>query len=146
MLTMQEIEPLAMCIATQQLLDRRFRSSFGDNIILRDRDRELEPWLLKIKREMNIAQTEMKYLEGHKMNIINNIDKILILATRFARVDMRMTENVIKNGKDIIRNVILAESFDQIGQLESAFKSQITLPVYELYVKQMKETQTRKMR
>jgi len=144
MLTMQEIEPLAMCIATQQLLDRRFRSDFGDNIILRDRDRELEPWLLKIKREMNTAQTESKYLEGHKMNVINNIDKILILAARFARVDMRMTEGVIKSGKDIIRRVILAESFDQIGQLESTFKSQITLPVYELYVKHTKESQSRR--
>ena len=141
MLTMQEIEPLAMCMATQNLFDSRFRSNFGDTLILRDRDPKLEPILLKIKREMNSSLTEEKYLEGHKMNIIHNIDRILSLVPRFVRIDMRNVENIIKSGKDIIKKVMEAESFDEIGRMESAFKSQITLPVYELFVKQSKERQ-----
>ncbi len=141
MLTMHEIEPLALCMATQNLFDRRFRSNFGDTLILKDRDPKLEPILIKIKREMNSGMTEAKYLEGHKMNIVHNIDRILALVGRFARTDIRKTENIVKSGKDIIEKVMEAENFDQIGQMESSFKSQITLPVYELYVRQSKGSQ-----
>lgn len=138
MITMQEIEPLALCLATQQLFDRRFRSNFGDNIILRDRDVKLEPMLVKIKREINSMMTEKKYLEGHKMNIINNIDRIMALVTRYTSVDMRMVEEVVKNGKELIKKVVAADSFDAIGSLEPAFKGQITLPVYSLFTEKSK--------
>lgn len=138
MITMQEIEPLALCMATQNLFDKRFRSNFGDNLILRSRDPELEPSLVKIKREMNSSMTEQKYLEGHKMNIINNIDRILALVTRYAKMDLRAVESIVVSGKDLIRKVMAARSFDEIGAMEAMFKSQILLPVYELFTKQSK--------
>ncbi len=140
MMTMKEIEPLALCMATQQLFDKRFRSNFGDNLLLRSRDSKLEPSLVKIKREMNSSMTERKYLEGHKMNIINNIDKILALVGRYSKVDLRTVESIVESGKDLIRKVIAAESFDEIGSMEGLFKSQILFPVYELFVKQSKKS------
>jgi len=139
MITMQEIEPIALCLATQQFFDKRFRSNFGDTLILRSKDPELEPRLIKIKREINSMMTEKKYLEGHKMNIINNIDRILALATRYASVNLRAVEAIVKNGKDIIKNVMAAESFDEIGAMEAAFKRQITLPIYDLFTKKSKQ-------
>jgi hypothetical protein len=138
MVTMQEVEPLALCLATQQLFDRRFRSNFADNLLLRDRDTKLEPDLVKIKRELNSMAAETKYLNGHKMNIINNIDRILALVTRYAGVNLRAVESVVRGGKDIIRKVMAAESFDEVGKMEAMFKSQITLPVYELFSEKMK--------
>jgi len=140
MITMQEIEPLALCMATQQLFDKRFRSNFGDTLILRSRDPELEPRLLKIKREMNSSMTEARYLEGHKMNIINNIDRILALISRYAKSDLRAVESILLGGKDMIKKVIAATSFDEIGGMEAMFKSQILLPVYELHTKQFKKS------
>lgn len=138
MVTMQEVEPLALCLATQQLFDRRFRSNFADNLLLRDRDAKLEPDLVKIKRELNSMAAETKYLNGHKMNIINNIDRILALVTRYAGVNLRAVESIVRGGKDIIKKVMVAESFDEVGQMEAMFKSQITLPVYELFSEKMK--------
>ena len=133
MITMQEIEPIAVCLATQQLFDRRFRSNFGDNLLLRDRDIKLEPALVKIKREINSSMTEQRYLQGHKMNIINNIDKILALSTRYTSIDLRAVEGIVTNGKEIIKKVLAAGSFDEIGNMEGMFKSQITLPIYGLF-------------
>jgi hypothetical protein len=138
MITMQELEPLALCMATQQLFDRRFRSNFADNLLLRDRDIKLGPSLVKIKRELNSTISESKYLEGHKTTIINNIDRILALVTRYAGVNLRTVESIVRGGKDIIKKVMAAESFDEIGQMESMFKSQITLPVYELFTEKSK--------
>ncbi len=142
MLTMQEIEPLALCIATQNMFDRRFISSFGDNVILKDRDPDLERSFLKIKREMSSGMTSEKYLEGHKMNILYNMDKLLVLVSRFVRVDMRNVETIASNLKDIMKRVVEAGSFGEIDTMESMFKSQVTLPIYELYVKQTKGENT----
>lgn len=138
MITMQEIEPIAVCLATQQLFDKRFRSNFGDNLLLRDRDIKLEPALVRIKREINSSMTEQRYLQGHKMNIINNIDRILALATRYTSIDLRAVEAIVTNGKEIIKKVIAAGSFDEIGNMEGMFKSQITLPIYELFAEKSK--------
>lgn len=136
---MQEVEPIALCMATQQLFDKRYRSNFADNMIFRSGDVNLEPALLKIKREMNSSMTERKYLEGHKMNIINNIDRIAALVTRYASVDLRTVEEIARSAKDIIKKVLAANSFDEIGSLEDDFKRQITLPVYGLFTEKSKQ-------
>ena len=141
MITMKEIEPVALAMATQNLFDKRFRSNFGDNLILRSRDVKLEPRLLKIKREMNMSATEMKYLDGHKMNIVFNIDRILSLVGRFASMDLRAVEDIVLSGKQMIEKVMNADNFDDIGAMEAMFKAQILLPVYSLYVKKSKQSQ-----
>lgn len=140
MFTMSEIEPLALCMATQNLFDGRFRSNFGDTVILRSKDRSLENMLLKMKREMSGSATEGKYLEGHKMNIVNNIDRILSLVARYSNTDLRSVENIVLSGKDLMRKVIAAETFDEIGSMEPIFKAQILLPVYELHTKRSKQS------
>jgi hypothetical protein len=137
---MQEIEPVALCMATQNLFDKRFRLNFGDNLILRSRDPTLEPMLLKIKREMSSGMTEIKYIQGHKMNIIYNIDRIISLVGRFASMDLSAVEGIVLSGKKLIEKVLAAESFDDIGAMEPMFKAQILLPVYGLYVKKSKQS------
>jgi len=141
MMTMQEMEPLALCIVTQQMFDRRFRTAFCDSTLLRDRDLKLEPEILRMKREMNSGMTERKYLEGHKANIINNLDKIVALVGRYARADVHGAEAVVKNGKDMMRKVLAAGSFDEISGMDAEFKTKITLAVYELFVRHSKMTQ-----
>jgi hypothetical protein len=141
MITMKEIEPVAMAMATQNLFDKRFRSNFGDNLILRSRDPNLEPRLVKIKREMNMGATEAKYLQGHKMNIIFNIDRIIALVGRFASMDLRGVEDIVLSGKKLIEKVMNADDFDEIGEMEAMFKAQIMLPVYSLYVKKSKQSE-----
>jgi hypothetical protein len=138
MITMQEIEPLAICMATQNLFEKRFRMNFGDNIILRSRDPNLEPAMVRLKRELNSGMTESKYLEGHKMNIVYNMDRIIALAGRYSKADLRIVENVVTSGKEMIPKVLAAQSFEDIGNMEAMFKSQILLPMYELFIKQSK--------
>jgi hypothetical protein len=138
MITFQEIEPIGLCIATQGLFDKRFRSNFGDTMILRDKDAALEPTLMKIKRELNSGMSERKYLEGHKMAIVNNIDKILALAGRYVSTSINETDAIVTNGKGLMKKVLNAESFDEIGTMEGEFKSKITLPVYELFMKKFR--------
>jgi len=141
MITMQEMEPLAYCMVTQQMFDRRFRAAFCDNTLLRERDLKLEPELLRIKREMNSGMTERKYLEGHKANILNNLDRIVTLVARYAKADVHGTEAVMRNGKEMMRKVLAVESFDELSSMEAEFKTKILLAVYELYSRHSKMTQ-----
>ena len=133
MITMQEMEPLALCIVTQQMFDRRFRTAFCDNTLLRERDLKLEPELMRIKRDMNSGLTERKYLEGHKANILNNIDRIIALVPRYAKADMHGAEAVVRNGKEMMHKVLSSESFEDISSMDAEFKTKMTLAVYELY-------------
>ncbi|MCX6820586.1 MAG: hypothetical protein NT016_01400 [Candidatus Aenigmarchaeota archaeon] len=140
MITMQEMEPLAYCMVTQQMFDRRFRMAFCDNTLLRERDMTLEPELLRMKREMNSGMTERKYLEGHKANILNNLDRIVVLVARYAKSDVHGTEAVMRNGKEMMRKVLAVESFDELSSMDAEFKTKILLAVYELYSRHSKMT------
>lgn len=141
MITMQEMEPLALCIVTQQMFDRRFRTAFCDNTMLRERDPRLEPELVRMKREMNSGMTERKYIEGHKANIVNNLDRIIALVPRYAKSDIHGVEAVVRNGKELMRKVLAADSFEQLSAMDAEFKTKITLAVYELYSRHSKMTQ-----
>ena len=139
-LTLHDLMPISLCIATQELFDRRFKSDFCDNLLLRRADSELEPALRKVKRELNSSMTEQKYLEGHKTAIISNIDKILGLIPRYAKLDLRATESIVSDGKEVIKKIIAARNFEEIAALEPEFKSKITLPVYSLFIKHTKDS------
>ncbi|MBI2543081.1 MAG: hypothetical protein HYW24_02765 [Candidatus Aenigmarchaeota archaeon] len=139
-MNMQEITPLSLCIVTQDLIDgKRFQQNFCDNVILRNRDVSLETKLIPIKRELNSVTYQGKYLDGHKLAIISNVDKIIGLVTRYSEIDMNLVQSIIYNGKIIINKVLNADSFDKITELESVFKSKITLPVYDLYIRHSKK-------
>ncbi len=140
-LTMQEVIPIGLCIATQDLIDtKRFQQNFADNIVLRIRDRTLESKITPIKRELNSSVTQKKYLEGHKTAIVNNMDKIMALVTsRYSQLDLNLVDSIIFNSKMIIHKVLNAESFEKIAELDTVFKSKITLPVYDLFIRHLKK-------
>lgn len=144
-LTLHDITPVGLCLATQDLFDaRRFQSNFCDNILMRSNDVGLQDKIVKVKRELNSFMTEKKFLEGHKAAIVNNIDKIIsLVSSRFAEMDLRATENVVLHSKDLMEKVLVAQTFDEISFLHNDFKSNVTLPVYDLFLKQMKRSDVR---
>jgi hypothetical protein len=136
-ITINDIMPIGLCISTQELFDtKRFRQNFCDTLLLRFKDEKLEPKLKGLKRELNSIVTEDKFFEGHKAVIVNNIDKIIsLVSSRYSKVDLRLAESVVKSGREIMERVLAAENFEKLAELESVFKSSITLPVYELFAK-----------
>jgi hypothetical protein len=141
MLTLHDITPVGLCIATQELFDaKRFQQNFCDYLLLRTKDTRLSPPISDLKRELN-SQNQRKFLDGHKAAIISNIDKIMSLVTaRYHSMDMSVSENVILNAKDLILRVMYATTFDDVARLEPIFKSGVTLPVYELFMGSMKRS------
>jgi len=141
-LTLNDITPVGLCIATQDLFDaKRFQTNFCDNLVLRFRDSNLASKLLNVKRQLNSDEMEKKFIEGHKAAIVSNIDKIISLAlSRYAQNDMRLVEEIVSNGKELIDRVLMASNFGQIAMLEPVFKTKVTLPVYELFIESMKRS------
>ncbi len=137
---MNEITPVALCIATADLFDtKRFQANFADNMILRVRDRSMERELIPIKRELNSPVTQKKFLDGHKTAIINNIDKILaLLENRYAHIDLKQAQTIATAGKELMAKVLIADTFDSVGRLESTFRNRVMLPTYSLFVESMK--------
>ncbi len=140
--TLSDITPVGLCVATQELFDtRRYQLNFGDNMILRTRDKQLEMWLTPMKRDLADSMKQAKFLDGHKAAIISNIDKILsLVSSRYAASSLRSVEVIGMDGKSLIKKVIFAQNFDQIGVLENEFKTKIMHPVYQLFIEQMKKT------
>jgi hypothetical protein len=138
---MSDMMPVSLCLATQELFDvKRYQQNFGDFCTLRSRDSELEPHLTLMKREL-ISKSQDKYLEGHKAVIISNIDKILsLVAGRYASINFKTTESVIKDGKSLMKRVAQAQSFQDILIAEPVFKSKIVLPVYGLFTEYNKRS------
>lgn len=141
-ITMSEITPVGLCIATEDLFDtKRYRQNFCDNILLRVKDRGLEQYLVPLKKDLNDLVAQKKFLEGHKTIIINNIDKIIAYAAaRYGQLDYKEVESVVTEGKALIKKILFVESFDQIGSLASTFKSKISLKVYSLFLESMKRS------
>ena len=141
-LTLNEITPIGLCLSTQDLFDaRRFQTNFCDNILMRSKEPNLENKIVRVKRELNAFMTEKKFVEGHKAVILSNLDKIISLtSSRFVEIDLRATENIVLHSKDIMEKVLAAQTFDEIAALHNDFKSNVTLPVYELFLKYMKRS------
>jgi hypothetical protein len=139
-LTLHDLIPVGLCIATEDLFDsRRFRENFCDNLILRAKDPKLEPKLTAIKKELNSIVSNRKYLAGHKTAIINNIDKILALvSSRYAKIDLHTVESIIREGKVIVSKVIDSDSFAEIAALEPEFRRKVSLPTYTLFTKSLR--------
>ena len=138
MLTMSEMTPVALCIATQELFDaKRYCQNFGDNMLLRIRDKSLDQYLIPFKRELNT--NDKKFLEGHKAAIISNIDKIIsLVAARYGQINYKSVESIVNEGKSLIKKILFADSFQHINSMEPVFKSKISLPVYGLFLESMK--------
>jgi len=138
---MQDTKPLGLCISTQELFDtKRYLLNFCDGILLRGRDQALINKVTSVKRELNSFRGQSKFLEGHKAVIISNIDKIMGCIDRYYKANPNEVDEVLRNGKEIIEKVIKAESFDDILKLENDFKTKITLPVYQMFINDLKRS------
>jgi len=141
-LTLNDIKPIGLCITTQELFDtKRFLYNYCDGLILRSKDTNLVNDLTAFKRELNSLRTQIKYLAGFKAIVTSNIDKILGIATsRYSKDEPNMVERLVINGKDMIKKILRANNFEDILAMEGEFKSKITLPVYELFIKSLKRS------
>jgi hypothetical protein len=141
-LTIQDIKPVSLCLATEELFDsKRFRENFCDNLILKARDREIEELVLPFKTEITLRDPK-KFLEGYKAVIISNIDKILsLVSARYSSIDFKKVEDIVKNGRELIKKVLFAASFEEINSFEKIFKSKISLPTYSLFINAMRHSQ-----
>jgi len=141
-LTLNDIKPIGLCITTQELFDtKRFLYNYCDGLILRSKDVNLVNDLTAFKRELNSLRTQIKYLAGYKAIITSNIDKILgIASSRYSKNEPKMVEQLVMNGKDMIKKILRANNFEDVLVMEGEFKSRITLPVYELFIKSLKKS------
>jgi len=146
-LTLSDITPIGLCIATQDLFDaKKFQLNFCDNLLLRARDKNLEPKITILKRELNSTVGEKKFIEGHKTAIINNVDKILsLVSSRYSQINYKIVQDIVYDGKIIINKVLEADNFNKITELESIFKSKITFPTYELFIQYLKKSKTQEV-
>lgn len=141
-LTLNDIKPIGLCVTTQELFDtKRFLHNYCDGLILRGKDTNLTNDLTAFKRDLNSFRAQLKFLNGYKAIITSNIDKILGIATsRYSKDEPRMVGRLVIDGKDIIKKTLKANSFGEILAMEGEFKSKITLPVYELFIKSLKRS------
>jgi hypothetical protein len=141
-LTLHDIKPIGLCITTEELFDtRRFILNYCDGLIMRGHDDNLRSELTRIKREMNAFRTQNKFLEGYKAIITCNIDKILgLVASRYAKFEPDKVERIIMDGKTLVKKIINTKGFEEIPTLEAEFKSKITLPIYELFISELKKS------
>ncbi|MCD6403060.1 MAG: hypothetical protein J7K98_01885 [Candidatus Aenigmarchaeota archaeon] len=137
MLTLHDALPLGLCLTTQELLDvKKFLLNFCDGILLKSNDEVLKRKIANVKRELNAFKVQQKFLEGYKAVVLNNLDRIMnLVVSRFSGVDEREVENIINKAKQLMNKVLNAQSFEDLIGLDQEFKKDITLPVYELYLK-----------
>ncbi|MEM5875524.1 MAG: hypothetical protein QXW01_03300 [Candidatus Aenigmatarchaeota archaeon] len=138
--TLADITPLAFCIQTDDLFDtKNFQSSFGDYLLLRERDSEFEQFIIDLKRKLNIPSTHQDYLEGYKLVLIRNLDKIMSLVEgRYSSIDKKSVDFIISTIKQLIRKILVAEDFQKIQELEPNFRRNVLLQVYSLFLKSIK--------
>ena len=139
---MHDTKPIGLFVATQELFDtKRYLLNFCDGLLLRGNDLALKTKLTAVKRELNAYRTQQKFLEGHKTVIVSNIDKIIGLVDRYSTANPNEVEEVKRSGREIMQKVLNMGTFDEILKLEDQFKSKITLPVYQLFINDLKRSQ-----
>jgi hypothetical protein len=140
-LTLHDIKPIGLCITTEELFDaKRFMHNYCDGLILRGKDVQLINELTVIKRELNMLQTQRKFFDGYRAIITSNIDKILgVVISRYGNIEPRGVERIEMSAKDLIKKILKTKSFEEILGMESEFRSKITLPVYELFLTNLKK-------
>jgi hypothetical protein len=118
----------------EELLDaKRFREGFCDYSLFRIPHSETRSALTALKQELNSFTTQRKFLPGYKAVLLTNLDRIVSETTRFVRVDPTLVEEVVMSGRDLIRRVLEADSFEEIAKLGPDFKKKIALPIYKLF-------------
>jgi hypothetical protein len=141
-LTLNKIRPIGICLTTQELFDtKRFLYNYCDTLILKGKDEQLRNDLIKVKRELNSLTTQRKFLDGYKAILTSNIEKITCLITsRYETSEPESVRKIKMDSKDLIKKILNSNNFEQILGLESEFKSKITLPIYELFLGELKKS------
>jgi hypothetical protein len=139
-ITLAELTPLAFCIQTDDLFDfKMFQSSFGDHIVLREKNPELSEFIVQSKRELNSTMQQIKFLEGYKLVIVRNLDKIMSLVeSRYSSIDKAAVDRILTACRQLIKKVLVAENFQKIQELEPTFKKEVLLRVYSLFSQTLK--------
>jgi len=139
-ITLAELTPVAFCIQTDDLFDfKMFQSSFGDHIVLREKNQELSEFIIQAKRELNSSMQQIKFLEGYKLVIVRNLDKIMSLVeSRYSNVDKAAVDRILTTCRQLIKKVLVAENFQKIQELEPTFKKEVLLRVYSLFTQTLK--------
>jgi len=139
-ITLAELTPLAFCIQTDDLFDFRvFQSSFGDHIVLRERNLELSEFIVQMKRDLNSSMNQVKFLDGYKLILVRNLDKIMSLVqSRYSTIDGATVDKILTSCRQLIKKVLVAENFQKIQELEPTFKKEVLLKVYSLLSKTIK--------
>ena len=139
-ITLAELTPLAFCIQTDDLFDFRvFQSSFGDHIVLREKNAELSEFIVQMKRDLNSSMNQVKFLDGYKLVLVRNLDKIMSLVqSRYSTIDGATVDKILTSCRQLIKKVLVAENFQKIQELEPTFKKEVLLKVYSLLSKTIK--------
>jgi hypothetical protein len=139
-ITLAELTPLAFCIQTDDLFDFRvFQSTFGDQTVLRERDPELSEFIVQIKRDLNSSMNQAKFLDGYKLVLVRNLDKIMSLVqSRYSTIDEATVDKILTSCRQLIKKVLVAGNFQKIQELEPIFKREVLLKVYSLFSKTIK--------
>jgi len=139
-ITLAELTPIAICIQTDDLFDAKmFQSSFGDHLMLREKNQELSEFLIQMKRELNSTLHQKKFLEGYKLVLIRNLDRIMSLVqSRYSSTDESSVNRVLTVCRQLIKKVLIAESLEKIQELEPTFKKEVLLRVYSLFSKTLR--------
>jgi hypothetical protein len=139
-ITLAELTPLAFCIQTDDLFDFRvFQSTFGDQTVLRERNPELSEFIVQMKRDLNSSMNQAKFLDGYKLVLVRNLDKIMSLVqSRYSSIDEATVDKILTSCRQLIKKVLVAENFQKIQELEPIFKREVLLKVYSLLSKTIK--------
>ncbi len=107
-ITLNDVKPISLCITTEELLDsKRFLYNFCDTLIMRGKDNRLREDLECVKKEMNDFRTQLRFLNGYRTVIINNIDKIMALIdSRYYKIDPVKVDRIKMDGKDLIKKIL----------------------------------------
>ncbi len=139
-LTIRDMKPVGLCITTEELFDtKRFLGNFCDGLLMSDIDASLKNRINYVKREMNAFRTRANFLHGYKSILADNIDKILRITTsRYKKSNFKEVNEITTDGREIIRKILNAQEFENIATLEVDFKNKISLPVYHLFLENLK--------
>lgn len=132
---MTELKPLALAMVIYDMLDTKEVKLTGDAIILKYKDPFMEKEFQKIRKELMLSSTSNKYVDGFKLALLYNLDKLLpLVASRYKSIDPARTQEVQTKIKEIMRkivtNVVEMNDFDT---LKDEFKKNVLLPIYQMF-------------
>ena len=64
----------------------------------------------------------------------------MTMTNRYQSVDSIEVGKIVKEGKEIIKRVFYAGTFEQIAGIENDFKREVALPINRLFIELMKRS------